>query len=138
MRVPGHGHLNTASNSLGVVSLTDEVTVDEAVPVAWHEPVVTDDARETRHVIDVRLRAHYKLAGGNRLGTGGARTRTAEHSANNETSFHCMFAFCRPWLSLAVTLCSFLTKGCQYSNTCSWHALNSGVVYLTKPRHQTV
>lgn len=101
--MPGHGYLNTASNSFGVVSLTDEVTVDEAVPVSWHESVVTDDARETCHVIDIRLRAHHKLTSGNCLGTCGARSRTAEHSANNETSFHCMFAFCRPWLSLAVT-----------------------------------
>ena len=74
-------HLRVSAGDLRVVLLADETAVDDAVPVAGHEPTVTHDAREAVHVVDARLRAHDELARRDRLRASGARAARAEHPA---------------------------------------------------------
>jgi len=70
------GTLVVAKGGPDVVGLADEVSVDDAVAIARHEPAVTRDAGEARHVVhgSAIWRLHHELVGRNLMVTGAARS----------------------------------------------------------------
>ena len=64
-----HRNRGVTFQHFGVVLFTDEVAVDDGVPIAWHEPLVTRHTRKTVHVVHIALRAHHELLRGDILRT---------------------------------------------------------------------
>ena len=76
----------SGSDELRIVVFTDYTSVDDPVPVAGHQPVVTVAAREAVEMVhDVPGNLQHELTWGDRLAASRARPGRAEQPATDKT-----------------------------------------------------